>query len=483
MFAVIRRQPHASISTRRPTVGRGLADRRGPSSSGSVATLDRVSNFGRFGGRLIAFAGPILGLSLVARLVLTLVGPNARNWVDLHVYVDGAARLLTGDLYLYTYADHTPDFPLPFTYPPFAALVFLPLHLLPFGMVAAAWQIATIVALFLVVRMTLDELRVTADRAVLNRSAALWTVVGMWTEPVRASLDYGQINVFLALGALIAIRSTRWWVSGGLIGLMAGIKLIPAITGLYLVVVRRPVAAATAALTFLATVAVTWIVARDEARQYFTSIFGDADRIGPVGSVVNQSLRGALSRVVGSDVGTGPLWVASVVLVAVVSIGAFRTLLRAGVPRPGTGMGDPIGLLVVTQLVGLLVSPISWSHHWVWVIVLTLWLVYGPLRARRGAGLLVGYWVVVAGVGVPWLLSYLQPSIWQIERPLWQAVVGACFTIGALASLAWIAAGGRRGGPAPAAREETAVPPGKLASARGVRGYRAPMSCRPPTAG
>lgn len=403
-----------------------------------------MQGFERIGGQLVRFAVPIFLLALFGRLVLTLVGPNARNWVDLHVYVDGAARLPRGDLYLYTYAEHTPDFPLPFTYPPFAAVVFYPLHVLPFAIVAVLWQVATITALLLIVRITLKQLRATSDGRMLNRLALLWTAAGMWSEPVRTSLDYGQVNAFLVLGALVAVRSGRWWVTGGLIGVMAGIKLIPAITGLYLLVVRRPFAALAAAMAFVGTVVLTWIVARAETVQYFTSLFGDADRIGPVGSVVNQSLRGTLSRFVGSDVGMGSLWLAGAAVVVIAAIGAFRVLLRAGVPRPGTAVGDPIGLLVVTQLVGLLLSPISWSHHWVWVIVLALWLVYGPMRQRRGARVLLGYWIVVAGVGVPWLLSYLQPSIWQIERPIWQSIAGGCFAIGAVACLVWIAAGGRR---------------------------------------
>jgi hypothetical protein len=66
------------------------------------------------------------------------------NFVDLHVYIC---------LYRYVYADQTPDFPLPFTYPPFAAVVFYPLHLLPFGLVAFCWTVGTMAALYGVVRL------------------------------------------------------------------------------------------------------------------------------------------------------------------------------------------------------------------------------------------------------------------------------------------------------------------------------------------
>lgn len=393
----------------------------------------------RYADRLVAAAPVLLVVAVLARYAVTILGPNARNWVDLHVYVDGAARLTREDLYLYTYAEHTPDFPLPFTYPPFAAVVFWPLHFVPFTVVALVWQAATIAALFVLLRGVLVCIQPRLPAQRITRLAMLWTALGMWTEPMRANLDYGQVNVFLALGALVAVRSRRWWVTGLLIGLMAGIKLVPAVTGMYLVVVRRWKAAVASAVTFVGTIALTFVIARSETVEYFTTLFGDADRIGPVASVINQSLRGALSRLTGSDVGSGPVWIVAVGVAVVTLLCAYRALLRDGIPDPDGRGGDLIGLLVVTQLGGLLLSPISWSHHWVWIIVLAIWLVHGPRRDRPGARLLVGYWALICGVGVPWLLAYLQPSIWQIDRPLWESIAGACYAVGALATMVWIA--------------------------------------------
>ncbi|WP_155729324.1 glycosyltransferase 87 family protein, partial [Mycobacterium avium] len=99
---------------------------------------------------VLAVAAPLLLVaSVAARLAWTYLVPNGANFVDLHVYLGGAAALdHPGTLYSYVYADQTPDFPLPFTYPPFAAIVFYPLHLLPFGLVALGWQLATIAALY-----------------------------------------------------------------------------------------------------------------------------------------------------------------------------------------------------------------------------------------------------------------------------------------------------------------------------------------------
>ena len=97
----------------------------------------------------------LLAISIAARLAWTYLVPNGANFVDLHVYVGGAGALdQPGTLYDYVYADQTPDFPLPFTYPPFAAVVFYPLHLLPFGFLALAWQLGIFAALYGVVRIS-----------------------------------------------------------------------------------------------------------------------------------------------------------------------------------------------------------------------------------------------------------------------------------------------------------------------------------------
>jgi alpha-1,2-mannosyltransferase len=218
--------------------------------------------------RLAAAAPVLLVLSIAARLAWTYLVPNGANFVDLHVYVGGAGALdHRGTLYDYVYADQTPDFPLPFTYPPFAAVVFYPLHLIPFGILSFAWQLGTIAALYGVVRVSQRLLPgPPGDR----RIALLWTAVGIWLEPLRSNFDYGQINVLLVLAVLYAVYSTRWWLSGLLVGLAAGVKLTPAVSGLYFVGARRWGAAVFSAVVFFGTIAVSAIVVGDQTRYYFT---------------------------------------------------------------------------------------------------------------------------------------------------------------------------------------------------------------------
>jgi alpha-1,2-mannosyltransferase len=374
----------------------------------------------------------VLVASITARLAWTYLVPNGANFVDLHVYLGGAGALdHPGTLYSYVYADQTPDFPLPFTYPPFAALVFYPLHLLPFGLVSLCWQLGIVAALYGVARVSQRLLGTQPCQG--HRVAMLWTAVGIWIEPLRSNFDYGQINVILVLAVLIAAYSSRWWLSGLLVGVAAGIKLTPAITGLYFLGMRRWGAAIFSAVVFFGTVGLSVAVIGQQARFYFTDLLGDAGRVGPIGTSFNQSWRGAVSRILGHDAGYGPIVLAGIAVTAALALLAWRALA-----------GERLGSLLVVQLFGLLISPISWTHHWVWLLPLMIWLIHGPWRSRAGARLLGWGWLILTLIGVPWLLSFAQPTIWQISRPWYLAWPGLIYVVATLATLAWIAVSGRR---------------------------------------
>ncbi len=379
----------------------------------------------------------LLILSVGARLAWAYLLPNGANFVDLHVYLGGAGALdHPGTLYDYVYAEQTPDFPLPFTYPPFAAMLFYPLHLLPFWLVALAWQFGTVAALYGVVRIS-QRLLPALSASNGRRVAMLWTAIGIWTEPLRSTFDYGQVNVVLVLAVLYAVYTTRWWLSGLLVGLAAGVKLTPAVSGLYFLGARRWAALAFSVLVFGVTVGVSALVVGDQARYYFTELLGDASRVGPVGTSFNQSWRGGISRILGFDAGYGPLVLIGIAATAVLAVLAWRAV---------GGAGDRLAAIVIVQLFGLLLSPISWTHHWVWLIPLMIWLLHGPLRERLGARVLGWGWLALTVVGVPWLLSFAQPSIWEISRPWYLAWPGLIYIVATLVTLAWIAATARRSG-------------------------------------
>jgi alpha-1,2-mannosyltransferase len=370
------------------------------------------------------FARAALAVSLVAHFAMQLV-PKTTTLVDLRVYRHASPGLLDGSLYAFRLGEFSEQFPLPFTYPPFAALVFLPLAYLPWLVVRFGWQLLSIGCLYWMVRCSLQ----LVSGRVEPRHAMLWTSLALWVEPVRTTLNYGQVNLVLAALLLSAMVAGRDSLAGMGVGLAAGMKLVPAICGVYFLVRRRFAAAAWAAAWFAVSVVLTFMVAPKPSGDYWFHLLGDASRIGPVGSAINQSLRGALARTAGYDVGLGAPWLVAVVLAAA---------LAGWAAWAAVGSGDTMAAILVVQLFGLLASPISWSHHWVWVVPALIWLVHGPashLPAVRAGAL---FWLLLVGSYLIPMLVVAQPATWTISRPWYLAASGWAYPAAALLTLAVI---------------------------------------------
>jgi alpha-1,2-mannosyltransferase len=215
------------------------------------------------------------------------------------------------------------------------------------------------------------------------------------------------------------------------------VKLTPAITGLYFVGVRRWAVAVFSAAVFFATVGLSFLVVGDQVRHYFTRVMADTS-VNPIGYVFNQSWRGGISRILGHDAGEGALVLAAIAGTAVLALLAWRAL------GAGSQNRDQLGSVLVVQLFGLLVSPISWVHHWVWVVPLVIWLLRGPWHDKPGARVLGWGWLVVTFLSVPSMLALAEPSLWQISRPWYLAWAGLVYVVAALATFAWIVVTGRK---------------------------------------
>ena len=311
--------------------------------------------------------------------------PNGANFVDLHVYVGGAATIGTRrPLYDYVYADQTPDFPLPFTYPPFAGRGVLPAALRAVRRsLAFAWQVGIVAALYGVVWFSLRLLGRAGSRAWRWR----WTAVGIWIEPVRSTLRLrpDQRRCWCSR-CCTPCYSSRWWLSGLLVGLAAGVKLTPAVAGLYFVGARR------------------WrrrgVLGRG-VRRHRRRVGAGARRSGAVllhrparrrragsaRSARRSTSPGAAASPASSATtpGTGRRCSSRRGVTAVLAVAGVA---RASAPTIGSGA------IVVVQLFGLLLSPIRWTHHWVWLMPLMIWLLHGPLGDRRGARMLGWGWLV-----------------------------------------------------------------------------------------
>ena len=254
---------------------------------------------------------------------------------------------------------------LKFTYPPFAAVVFASVSLIPWRVLPPLSVAASIAALLAALWFTFGGLGyrrgLTRVGATLLAAAAVF-----WTEPVVRTLYLGQVN--LVLVALIIwdlcqpdtrrSGASRWWKGAG-VGVAAGIKLVPLIFIPYLLVTRRLRAAAVACAAFAATVAAGFVAApADSARWWLGGLFLNGGRTGFVGWEGNQSLRGLLTRLAGSVATAQPVWLAVVLVTAAAGLACAALLDRAGHPLPG---------LLACALTGLLISPVSWDHHWVWI--------------------------------------------------------------------------------------------------------------------
>ena len=287
---------------------------------------------------------------------------------------------------------------LKFTYSPFAALAFTVLTW-PTATELLIGSVATsTLAVFAAVWFTLGGLgyRPGAARAGLTLLAAAITLL---LEPVQRTLSLGQIE--LVLMALIiwdlCQPDRRWWKGMG-VGIAAGIKLVPLIFIPYLLLTRRFRQAAVATGTFAATVLAGFIAEPADSRRYWLGgVFADGSRTGFVGFGGNQSLRGIITRLVGSVAGGQPVWLAAAALTVLIGL-----ICAAAIDRAGHHLLGVLGC----ALTGLLVSPISWDHHWVWTVpAFVALLVYGARAQGAFRWACFGIAIAMLGLFGAWPVS------------------------------------------------------------------------------
>lgn len=377
--------------------------------------------------RVLAVAPWLLALSLLGQLTMVAF-QTQMTMIDLMVYRNGSPELFTGLLYDWRLSEFSDKFALPFTYPPFSAFVFIPLSWVPWAVARWFWQLLSLACLFWLIRTALKLIGTEH----LTRRAMLWTALAVWVEPVRTTLNYGQINLLLAAILLATMASTRPWVAGFGVGFTAGIKLTPAVSGVYFLATKKYAAAVWSVVGFLLTVGLGYLISPRLSNEFWFHLLGDATRVGPVGSAINQSLRGALSRTVGYDVQTGPIYLVAVVISIALLVWALRAALQAK---------DTLAAIIAVQVFGLLVSPISWSHHWVWMMPALMWLLYGKASTNRLVRTTAVLWILAVGSFLISLLLIAQESIWIIPRPWYLSALGWVYPACGLLTLVAIAVG------------------------------------------
>lgn len=384
-------------------------------------------------GRSARFLVPALILFTAAVVVQFMFGGEVgRVPVDLTVYRAGADAVRHGDP---LYAMHMPSNGLVFTYPVFAALIFVPFSLVPFGVAKVALSAVSLLALVAICVCAVRMARPAMSDRVVPLGIALASVA-LFTEPVTRTFRLGQINlivVALILLDLTALRDRRW--HGVLIGVATGIKLTPGLFVVYILLTGRLRASRTALAAFAATMAMGLLAQPGQAWAFWTHHMLDPNRVGGVSYVSNQSVLGVASRLLANDHPPRLL---------TLGIGAVIVAAALWTARLAHRRGEDLLAVSTVALGGLIASPISWAHHWVWFIPALVGLAAtidpdglraGDRRARL-ATLTALAWAGLFWIGPMWYVPR-EPVRYGIDLTPWQNLLAASYFLAGCCYLVW----------------------------------------------
>ena len=355
---------------------------------------------GRRPGSAFAAALLPLGLAALAYTIWHWLAVWGEQGLDFSVYWHGgkilnAAGQAPSDLYRGN-IDWAGGPALPFTYPPFAALFFGLLARLPEKLALGLFNTAGVLTAFWIAARAVRYWNAKATWRDTFRSpgngwaAAVVLLAVLNLGPWRETLAFGQINILLMglMAADLLVAKGRWARgvpgSGFLVGIAAGIKLTPLVFGLYFLVRRDWRGLLNMAAGFFTTILVGALLRPAESAQFWFDTLPDTSRIGGAGYVDNLSLKGALLHFgVPEAAVTVPWLVLSLLVVA----------MAAGIIKTASEQGARVVAISTTALAMLLISPVSWSHHWVWVAMVLpafAWTLRETPRRYRGTRWLMG---------------------------------------------------------------------------------------------
>lgn len=382
--------------------------------------------------------GEVLALAAFGYVAWRLLGHTPYR-IDIDVYrMGGQAWLDHRPLYSDGAIFHTEGgIDLPFTYPPLAAIAFSPFAWLSLPLASAAITATTLILMLVSTAIVLTRLQVwpdspawravTAEPAWVRRTVlamALVAPAAVHLEPIRSNFEFGQINVVLMTLVIADCVPRRTpWPRGLLVGLAIALKLTPAVFLVYFVLRRDGRAVLTATVSFVVATLIGFVLAWRDSVEYWTTTLRDTDRIGTATLNTNQNISGALARLgLGEEV-RFVLWTAACFAALGLTVWATRRVLAAG---------EPVLALMCVALFGLVVSPVSWSHHWVWILPTTL--VAAVLAYRhRNVALSV---VTAAGLALTvWTPIDLMPEHHESEAAWWRQLAGGSYLWWALAMI------------------------------------------------
>ena len=387
-------------------------------------------------------------MSAAAAVTCALVLALQTYEVDLGVYLRLGARYALSPLLYSAEMGRTGLF---FTYPPFAALLFAPMRLVAgVDVLQSLWTLGNLAALWGMLVLSLRAALPHLDRRATWASAAGLTLPALLLNPVFLTVGFGQVNLMVALLVMWDFLGTRrvgrFQIPMGLAtGVAAAVKLTPAVFLVYLLLSRRVRAAVAGTAAFAVCGLLALVASPSSSRAFWTSDVFHPGRTGalPASSgthlISNQNLTSLLERLHHGFL-PGPVAIGAVGVVGMLGLWAA---VRAGRSSPLLG-------IVLCAMTGLLVSPVSWAHHFVWIVPAIVWLAAAPDRPRHGR----------VAAGAPAVVFWAAPIWWvprhhlaELHLGAWQLVAGNAFSIVALGFVAggaalvlrrWSAAGSGR---------------------------------------
>jgi hypothetical protein len=346
----------ATPGTARAQIQAGGANTLSLISDGPLREI-RLTRRGRLVtyGLLIAAVGLVIGFAIIY------------DPFDFDVYRWGGNAVTEG---LRLYLDQ--DGAVWFTYPPFAAILFIPISDMPLVLSRLAWELVSVAGLAYASYLTL---KLAGYRTSWTVTTATF-VIGMTLEPMYHTLFLGQVNLILLALILADIwRVARGRPAGIGIGIAAAIKLTPLIFIPLLLLAKRKRDGVIAAVTFIACVLVGYWVAPGDSGLYWHHDLEDTSRIGGY-YISNQSPYGMAIRIAGSAAHVGHWYVVVPLLLGIIGVVAGVVFARHD---------DWLSAAAVIGTTGLLVSPVSWTHHWVWIMPALAVLIQGSRRTKIAA--------------------------------------------------------------------------------------------------
>jgi alpha-1,2-mannosyltransferase len=248
-------------------------------------------------------------------------------------------------------------------------------------------------------------------------------------EPVRSTLTYGQINALLmVLVSFDCLTRAPRWPRGIGVGIAAAVKLTPGAFVLFFLLRRDLRSAARAGLAFAACTGIGFALAPQDSLRYWTHIAYQPARAGGIAYASNQSILGALARLGLADPARTWLWLALALGAAALAVTGMRRALQTN---------QVSYALVLNAAAGLLISPISWSHHWVWAAPALFTCLSAPRpnhRRPRASAVLA---LLTFAIAPHWLLHRLLPRGpgSELRWSWWQQALGDSYPLTAVAAL------------------------------------------------